>query len=442
MTSDICTSLFIDSNLVWLGTNNGLNRIETGKEKLAITRFTSANGLGADFINAVLATDSTIYVGTAAGLTIFNKSILTEKSVCIFHILQVSENNNRLKENSSYSFPYNALNIRIDFTAISFKSAGDITYYYKLEGLDEKWNTTTANFVNFSVLQPHNYTLFLKAVNKFGVESDTKTIRIHIQAPWWQTWLFRITVLTILGLLVLLIYRYNIRAIKRKEETKREIEARFSALEQKALQAQMNPHFIFNSLNSIQTFILNLDVEGANNYLTNFASLIRQTLENSMHPLITIASEIKYLETYLGLEKLRFRDKFRYEIFIDETIDQKNTVLPGMLLQPYIENSLRHGIQHRKDNNGLISLTISKTGDNCILYTITDNGVGRKKAEELKSVRHIEYQSRGTSINEKRITAINNQSKTNIRVNTEDVLDEKGIVTGTIVTVLIPPLYK
>jgi ligand-binding sensor domain-containing protein/two-component sensor histidine kinase len=442
LTSDICTSLYIDSSLIWLGTNKGLNRIETGKEKLAITRFTSADGLGADFINAVLATDSNIYVGSAAGLTIFNKSILTEKSVCIFHILQVSENNKRLKEDSSFSFPHNALNIQIDFTAISFKSAGDITYYYKLEGLDEKWNTTTANFVNFPVLQPRNYTLFLKAINKFGVESDTKTIRIHIQPPWWQTWFFRLTVLTILGLLVLRIYRYNIRAIKRKEETKREIEARFSALEQKALQAQMNPHFIFNSLNSIQTFILNLDVEGANNYLTNFASLIRQTLENSMHPLISVASEVKYLETYLGLEKLRFRDKFRYEILTDETIDQKNTVLPGMLLQPYIENSLRHGIQHRKDNNGLISLTISKTGDNRILYTITDNGVGRKKAEELKSVRHIEYQSRGTSINEKRIAAINNHSKTNIRVNTEDILDEKGIVTGTTVTVLIPRLYK
>ncbi|HEY6505836.1 MAG TPA: histidine kinase [Chitinophagaceae bacterium] len=442
LTSDICTSLFIDSNLVWLGTNNGLNRIENGKEKPSVTRFTSANGLGADFINAVFATDSNIYSGTAAGLTTFSKNILAEKSICVLHILHVSENNMLLKKDSNYSFPHNALNIRIDFTAISFKSAGDITYYYKLEGLDKNWNTTTANFINFSSLQPDNYSLYLKAVNKFGVESNTKTIRITIQPPWWQTWLFRIIAFATLGLFVLFIYWYNIRNIKRKEETKREIETRFAALEQKALQAQMNPHFIFNSLNSIQTFILNLDVEGANNYLTNFASLIRQTLDNSMHPLITVASELKYLETYLGLEKLRFRDKFRYEIHMDETIDQNNTVLPGMLLQPYIENSLRHGIQQRKDNNGLISLIISKTPDNCILYTITDNGVGRKKAEELRSSRHIEYQSRGTSINEKRIAAINNQFKTNIRVNTEDILDEKGMVAGTKVTVRIPPFHK
>ncbi|MDP4263890.1 MAG: histidine kinase [Bacteroidota bacterium] len=442
LTSDICTSLFIDSDLVWLGTNKGLNRIETGKEKAVVTRFTSANGLGADFINAVLVADSNVYVGTATGLTIFSKNVLTEKSVCILHILQVSENSKPLKTENTYSFPYSALNIQIDFTAISYKSAGDITYYYQLKGLGNNWNTTTANFINFSTLQPGNYTLYLKAINKFGVESDTKAIRIIIQPPWWQTWLFRITALVMLGSLVLVIYRYNIRNIKRKEEIKREFESRFSALEQKALQAQMNPHFIFNSLNSIQNFILDLDAEGANSYLTSFASLIRQTLENSMQPLITVASELKYLETYLGLEKLRFRDKFDYKILADEAIDQNKTLLPGMLLQPYIENSIRHGIQHRKDNNGLISLTISKTSDNCILYAISDNGVGRKKAEELKSSRHIAYQSRGISINEKRIAAINNQFKTNIRVNTEDIVDENGMVTGTTVTVLIPRILK
>lgn len=438
LTSDICTSLFIDHALIWLGTSKGLNRIETGKETAVITRFTSANGLGADFINAVVATDSNIYVGTAAGLTVFSKKILTEKSVCLLHILQVSENNKQLKKDSVYLFPHDALNIQIDFTAISFKSAGDITYSYRLQGLDKDWNTTTANFINFPTLQPGDYTLFLKATNKFGVKSDMKTIRIIIKPPWWQTLIFRVISLFAMGLLVLIIYRYTIRNIRRKEKTKRDFEVRFAALEQRALQAQMNPHFIFNSLNSIQTFILNLDVEGANAYLANFASLIRQTLENSMHPLITVASELKYLETYLTLEKLRFRDKFEYDIDIDETIDQTNTLLPGMLLQPYIENSIRHGIQHRKDNNGVISLAITKTPDNCILYTITDNGVGRRKAEELRSSRHIEYQSRGTSINEKRIIAINNQFKTNIRVNTEDILDENGMVAGTAVRVLIP----
>jgi hypothetical protein len=442
LSSDICTTLFIDSSLVWLGTNNGLNRIETGKEKPGITRFTVADGLGADFINSILTTDSNIYVGTAAGLTIFSKNILTEKSICILHILKVSENNQPLKKDSTYTFHYNTINIRVDFTAVSFKSGGDITYSYQLEGLDNTWNTTTANFVNFPTLPPGGYTLLLKAVNKFGVQSETKKVRIKIRSPWWATLPFRIAALLFIGLLVLLIYQYNIHNIKRKQELKRDFETRFAALEQKALQAQMNPHFIFNALNSIQTFILNLDAEGANNYLTKFASLIRQTLENSMHSLIPVASEIQYIETYLKLEKLRFRDKFEYRVQVDESIDQNNTLLPSMLLQPYIENSIRHGIQHRKDNHGLLLVSAIKTAGNAILYTIQDNGVGRKISEALKSARHIEYQSRGTSINEKRIAAINIQFKTSIRVDIQDVLDENGNVTGTSVTILIPSLQK
>ena len=442
LTSNICTSILVDSGLLWLGTNSGLNRIDITKQKPTIIRFTSANGLGADFINSVLATDSDVYVGTSAGLTIFRKNIQSEQSVCILHILDVSENNKTLKNDSSFTFAHDALNIQIRFTAISFKSAGDITYYYRLQGLENKWNTTTANFVNFPTLQPKTYTLLLKAVNKFGVESETKSIQIIIQPPWWQTWFFRIAVLVAIGLIVLLVYSYNIRMVKKRESTKREIEAKFAALEQKALQAQMNPHFIFNCLNSIQTFILNFDAEGANTYLTTFASLIRQTLDNSMQPLIPVSHEIKYLETYLELEKLRFREKFRYQLYVDETVDLNNTLLPGMFFQPYVENSLRHGIQHRKDNNGLISVSVNKTDNHCILYTITDNGVGRRKAMELKSMRHIEYQSRGTSINEKRVAAINNQFNTNITVQIEDITGTDGIVVGTRVSVLIPPFVN
>lgn len=442
LTSDICTTVFVDDTLVWLGTNNGLNRIEITKEKPRITRFNSATGLAADFINAIFVSDSQVYVGTARGVTFFNKNNQLGKSMCVLHILDVSENSKKLKFDSSYTFPHDALNIQVDFTAISFKSAGDITYYYQLKGLNNNWTPTKANFVNFPTLQPNNYTLLLKAVNKFGIESNIIAIKFSIKPPWWQTWFFRIAALVAIALLVLFIYRYNIRRIKQKEKTKRDIESRFAALEQRALQAQMNPHFIFNCLNSIQTFILNFDAVGANMYLTTFASLIRQTLDNSMQPLIPVASEIKYLETYLGLEKLRFREKFRYEIDMDETIDQNNTLLPGMLLQPYVENSLRHGIQHRKDNLGLITISIHKLADNVVLYTVTDNGVGRKMAAQLRSSRHIEYQSRGISINEKRVAAINNQFNTSIRIRTEDVLDENGNVSGTEVSVLVPPFIN
>jgi LytS/YehU family sensor histidine kinase len=279
-------------------------------------------------------------------------------------------------------------------------------------------------------------------VNKFGVTSDTKSISITIIPPWWQRWWFITAALLAIAIIILLIYRKNIRSIRQQEENKRKNEAKLAALEQQALQAQMSPHFIFNCLNSIQRYILDLDVAGANKYLTAFASMIRQTLDNSSNPLITIANEIKYLETYLQLEKLRFKEKFNYTIEVDENIDQHNTWIPGMLLQPYIENSLRHGIQHRTDNLGVISLSISGDEQGGVRCVINDNGVGRKKAEEFKSLRHIEYQSKGTSINQKRVNAINNQFKTNIVITIKDIIDPEAAVSGTSVILDIPSFYN
>lgn len=442
ITSDICTSIFIDSNEIWLGTSNGINRIIPRNGSWDITTVTTANGLAANFINTIYVQNNIVYAGTSAGLTYFNKNTLSEKSICRLHITGVSAGNHTLKIDSTLLFPHNILNIKIEFTAISFKSAGDIRYYHRLKGLEDSWNVTTDNFVNYPTLPPGDYVLMIKAINKFGVESETKTISIRINPAWWQTWPFIFAVIGLLLFLIALMYRRSIRSIQKKEKLKREMEARFSALEQQALQAQMNPHFIFNSLNSIQSFILDLDVEGANKYLTTFASLIRQTLDNSSSPLISLGSELKHLDTYLQLEKLRFKDKFSYTINTGAGIDQQAVLIPGMLLQPYVENSLRHGIQHRKDNNGVISIEITGNIAGGITYVIRDNGVGRKKSEELKSSKHIEYQSKGTAISLKRINAINNQFGTNIRVSTDDSTGTDGTVEGTVVTLFIPYLNK
>lgn len=443
LTSDICTSLFIeDNNQVWLGTNKGLNKIRQRQDTVDVSRFTVGNGLGADFISSVLVTDSTVYAGTPVGLTRFQKDHTTEPSICVLQILGVQQNGRQLPVDTVFSFPHDVLNVQINFTAISFKSAGDITYSYRMIGLDNTWSQTNSNYVNFPTLGPGDYTFELKATNRFGVESGTQRLLISVRPAWWQTWWFRVFALATTALLILLVYQYNIRNIKRKEEIRREMENRFAALEQRALQAQMNPHFIFNALNSIQTYILNLDAEGANNYLTRFASLIRQTLENSLQPLISLSSEIQYLETYLHLEKLRFGDQFRYRIDLDTTIEPGQVMLPAMLLQPYVENAIRHGVQHRGDNQGLITIHVRQPDPGVVEYSISDNGVGRKRSAELKSQRHIEYHSRGIAINEKRIAAINNQYNSHITVSFEDLTDTAGTVLGTRVVVAIPTLNK
>jgi hypothetical protein len=438
ISSDICTSLFIDSNEVWLGTVKGLNRILFTGSDPKIIHYTTSDGLASNTINAVFVNKNTVYAGTAQGITFFDKEIISEKSTCQFQFLGVSVNDSILPPAVHYQFPYRTLNIRFDFVGISYKSTGDILYYYQVKGLGEKWSKTSNTFVNFTALPPGTYHFKIKAINKFGVESAMNEITITINKPWWQTWWFISIVFLLLFSLILWLYKRRINFIKRTEQNKRKLYAQYAALEQQALQAQMNPHFIFNCLNSIQSFILNQDVVGANRYLNNFASLIRQTLDNSADMVILLATEIKYLETYLALESMRFEDKFSYSLTVDKSIDTHDTYLPGMLIQPYIENAIRHGIQHRADNQGIVSIQFIKNEKGNFTCVISDNGVGRKKSQELKSSRHIEYMSKGISITQKRIEMLNKQYDTNIIIDTEDITGEDNSVSGTKVTINFP----
>ena len=224
---------------------------------------------------------------------------------------------------------------------------------------------------------------------------------------------------------------------KEKEVEKKELEQKIAELEQMALRAQMNPHFIFNSLNSVQHFVMNHDVEGVNKYLAAFAHLIRQTLNNSGKQLISIEEEIKYLDTYLSLERMKSGERFKYTINADENFDTSKTYIPGMILQPFVENSIKHGVAHKTNDDGFINIRISKNGK--LVCRIEDNGIGRQKASEIKKARTSEYESKGMDITMHRIDAINKLYNTEVSVHVADLQDTAGNVLGTCVTVDLPP---
>ncbi|MBL7724313.1 MAG: histidine kinase [Chitinophagaceae bacterium] len=223
--------------------------------------------------------------------------------------------------------------------------------------------------------------------------------------------------------------------LKEKEIETERLKTKMTGLEQKALRAQMNPHFIFNSLNTVQHFIMNKDVEGVNKYLATFAHLVRQTLNNSGQEVIALDDEVKYLETYLSLEKMKSDDRFSYAIEVGETIDQSATFIPGMILQPFVENSIRHGVAYRQNNDGHIRIVISKNGT--LSCRIEDNGVGRKKAGELKTA-GAGFESKGMDITMKRIETINKIYGADIKVQVEDIAGPSGYVEGTKVVVDFP----
>jgi len=223
--------------------------------------------------------------------------------------------------------------------------------------------------------------------------------------------------------------------VKEKEIETEKLRTRMTELEQMALRAQMNPHFIFNSLNTVQHFVMNKDVEGVNKYLSIFAHLVRQTLNNSGREVIALDDEVKYLDTYLSLEKMKNENRFSYAIEVGEAIDQTATFIPGMILQPFVENSIRHGVAYRQNNDGHIRILISKNGKLSCL--IEDNGVGRKKAGELKTAA-AGFESKGMDITMKRIETINKIYGADIKVQVEDIAGPAGIVKGTKVVVDFP----
>lgn len=224
---------------------------------------------------------------------------------------------------------------------------------------------------------------------------------------------------------------------KEKEIEMKVLEKKMTELEQMALRAQMNPHFIFNSLNSVQHYVMKQDVEGVNKYLSAFAHLIRQTLSNSGKQFVSVEEEIKYLDTYLSLEKMKSNNQFNYSIHVDEAVDRSATFIPGMILQPYVENSIKHGVTHMEHNDGQVTISLSKNDK--LVCIIEDNGIGRQKANEIKAGRGpAEFESRGMSITANRIETINKIYNTDINIQVNDRMDQSGKLSGTTVRLEFP----
>ena len=207
--------------------------------------------------------------------------------------------------------------------------------------------------------------------------------------------------------------------------------------EMQALRAQMNPHFIFNCLNSINRYIVKSDQATASLYLTRFARLIRLILDNSNNKSITLASELEALRLYIEMEGIRFEKKFTCDISFTEEVYPESVYVPPLIIQPYVENAIWHGLLH-KSTEGFLSVHISRKGSDILQCIIEDNGVGRKKAKELKSKTASSRKSLGMQLTENRLVLMGRQTGLNASVGIEDMKDEHGEALGTKVTLNIP----
>jgi ligand-binding sensor domain-containing protein len=327
----------------------------------------------------------------------------------------------------------------LELSALGFTRPQNTQFRYMLEGFDLDWQDgTERKFASYTNVPGGEYKFILETADQDGNFSDHQSITyLFISTVWWKsTWFILLTTL-LLVVLAYLIYKYRINQVRREERLRSGYEQKLANVEMSALRAQMNPHFIFNSLNSIEYYIINNEPERASDYLNRFSRLIRLILQNSKNTKVPLKDDLEALKLYIEMESMRFDNLFDYEVKIESGISMDEILIPPMLIQPYVENAIWHGLMQKKDEKGKLELTIRKVNGQLNCY-IKDNGIGRDAADKLKSKSATRRKSYGMKITSDRLHMLNNIAGVNAAVNVEDLRDEKGDARGTKVKLIIP----
>jgi hypothetical protein len=452
-----------EQQAVWTIGSNGVNRIEglPGPSPKVYSLYED-DGLVMGEVRDGFMQEDTVWLRTNAGLTYFPADLIdrqpqSEPGIEMDRILIGND-------------------LELAFSAVAFTDSRQVRYRYRVLGLDDEWQESAFGEIRLSKLSPGTYTVEVLAVDVYGMESRMPLqTSFRIRPAWWQRTVAQVGG----GLLLLLLTGGIVNAVARRRARQREdrliLEKQLAETEQKALRAQMNPHFIYNVLNSIQQFVLRNDTEAALDYLAEFGDLIRRSFENSKRMAIPLKDEIDFLRTYLMLEKMRFDDEIDYHIEVDEAIDIQKTFVPSLLIQPFVENSVRHGLRHdrkRKDGGGRIEVvfhreeledteaalheeasgrrkglrqgssrpTSQRRPSHRLICRIEDNGVGIDEDVARRAWMAEEHRATGMGITRSRLDLFNQVSAVKVGMEVTNLQQEGK--TGTRVVLTIPILEE
>jgi ligand-binding sensor domain-containing protein len=383
-----------------------------------------------------------LWAGCSKGLALMDRERLlhTEMSPQVFLSLSAS---NPMRQNAVLDHDDNR--VTASFYAIDFSNQKNVTYLYKLDGLHHEWVSAGSDReVIFNSLPPGNFTLWLKARNNKGGESKVATFHFMIAKPFWlQSW-FVVSCIFAWMMIIYLVITLRENAVRKKEKQGREREIELLSLHRDlaksklvALRSQMNPHFIFNALNSVQQFVLQGNADEANQYLSKFARLQRDILNSSDLDFILLDKEIEMLSLYLSLERVRSGDTFEFNIETANDVDKEEIRIPPMLIQPFAENSIWHGLAEKKGEKR-VTITFSIEEQNRLRCDVEDNGIGRAAAMERKKNGMSHEGSKGLKLIEERMAMLRQRYNQRFEISINDVIDNHGAVAGTKVSVWIP----
>lgn len=346
-------------------------------------------------------------------------------------------NNQKKPNEEKLILPHHRNRIKFEIIAPSYNHFKDVSYEYRIKELESDWNRNeySANIIDYKTVPPGDYTFEIRLLIKDKIV-DYKEVRIQIKNPFWRTIWFALLILIVVILVLIFFFRIRISKLrKRNQELIEKEQMKSELLNSKLtkLRSQMNPHFIFNSLNAIQELVLKQDTENSYDYIVLFSQLVRTTLNNSDKDFNSIDEEIEFLMTYLKLEKLRFNEEFEFQI--DCTADRQ-TLIPTFFVQPFVENALLHGLLHK---DGLKTLKITfREEEDFILCCIEDNGIGREESQKINERTRKSHRSFSLNAVEERSTMFSKRSGANFSFEIIDKYDENNTPKGTKVIIKLP----
>ncbi len=441
--SNTILEMALDYPSCWIKTDIGLQlfNLQTFESKL----LNKDNGLPTSQINGMLNIDGTLFLATPNGL-VFTSYLLPEPEASATFdpiIRSIFVNKQKVDVSALSKLDHDLNDLEFEVELPSFHSRVGVNFQYKLQHNGKGiWRTNEDGILVFDQLLPGNYQLTIQAVDMNSTKvGKVKNLYFLIKKPFWETPSWYILIILVLGGFIWFWIRFYMRRINKLYLEKQEKLKLYEDLKKSMLvsiKAQMNPHFIFNALNTIQSFIYSNNKQEANEYLVKFSRLIRMVLEMSNHETILLAEEIVALELYLDLEKSRFEDSLNYSITLGENIRPGQIRIPSMIIQPYVENAIKHGLLHRIGERW-ISIQFNINKDKSVLIVeIEDNGVGRKQSKLINARKGENHVSFSSAANEKRLELLNADSQKQIVLEYFDKTDEFNSDIGTIVRLQIP----
>ncbi len=400
------------------------------------------SGLVSDNIQDLTVLNDALWIATGKGLQkIPLGEIASEKPLATIYLsknFQVLYPELVRETNLNFQLNYDEALI-LNPEASIYNANGTFQYAYRIDKTD--WIKLPASIEQIEIpqLPVGNVTIEIKVIDHLGRDSENIILlKGYVSAPFWQTWWFMALAAILFSGLAFLVFKRRIKMLKQKQHNEIEriqLENDLRVSRETALKSQMNPHFVFNVMNTIKAYVYKNDKPKASDYLNRFSDLIRNFLSMSSKPLISVADELKMLEQYISMEAMMLNDDFSWQKNIDETIDIQQIKIPSLIIQPYVENAFKHGL-HSKAGKKELMLSINKTDENHIAITVTDNGIGRQAAQKIKEAENLSHESFATTAIEKRIELLNRNHQT-VSVVINDLYNEQNLPNGTSVTITI-----